>query len=230
MLGIHEIVSNSNIPGRSLAEMIEFLLCDSAHQKPYIDVIQPLEMIVVSCRYICVNAASSPRRRWWSLENALLVLNVDASFVDDHLGSCGAIVRDHTGAFIGASTAKLEHVADIVSAEAAALVEGLKLAQSLGWNFILVQMDNLVLVEDLNLSMGHSVVATPILEECRKLSEEFEKVLFEHCNRESNMVAHMLAQQGRVDPLSLWSDSPPSFISRFLGGDLSIFFKLIKLP
>ena len=48
--------------------------------------------------------------------------------------------------FIGTSTEKIEHVADIVSAEAAALVEGLKLAQNIGCNLVLVQMDNMVVV------------------------------------------------------------------------------------
>ena len=50
------------------------------------------------------------------------------SFIEDlHGRSCGAIVRDHKGNFIVASTSRLEHVADVVSVEAAALLEGLKL-------------------------------------------------------------------------------------------------------
>ena len=66
-------------------------------------------------------------------------MNVDAAFVvEDHSGSCGAVIRDHLGAFVGASTAKLEHTVDIVSAEVAALVEGLKLAASLCVTSLLV--------------------------------------------------------------------------------------------
>ena len=53
---------------------------------------------------------------------------------------------DSSGIFVGAAMAKLEHGADVVSAEAAALVEGLKLASSIDANSILVQMDNLVIV------------------------------------------------------------------------------------
>lgn len=45
-----------------------------------------------------------------------------------------------------------------------ALVEGLKLALSIGCNFIVVQMDNLVVVEALISNIKHSMVATPILE------------------------------------------------------------------
>ena len=57
--------------------------------------------------------------------------------------------------FIGTSTEKIEHVADIVSAEAATLVEGLKLAQKIGCNSVLVQMDNMVVVESLKFNTGH---------------------------------------------------------------------------
>lgn len=64
-----------------------------------------------------------------------LLLNVDASFIEgSHSGSCEAIVRDHRGYFITGSTSQIEHVADVVSAEAAALHEGLRLLQTLGCN------------------------------------------------------------------------------------------------
>ena len=50
-----------------------------------------------------------------------LILNVDAAFSEEeNTGACGAIIRDSSGMFVGAATAKLEHVADVVSAEAAA--------------------------------------------------------------------------------------------------------------
>ena len=85
---------------------------------------------------------------------------------------------------------------------------------------VFVQMDNLVVVEALQCNTGYSMVASPILEDFRKLIGEFGKVLIEHYNKESNMVAHTLAQQGRVDPPTL--DSPPSFISGFLADDVSV--------
>ena len=73
---------------------------------------------------------------------------------------------DSSGIFVGAAMAKLEHVADVVSAEASALVEGLKLASSIDANSILVQMDNLVIVEAIQQNIGHSMIAAPILDVC----------------------------------------------------------------
>ena len=46
--------------------------------------------------------------------------------------------------------------------------------------------------------------------------------MIEHCNRDSNKVAHVLAQQGRVDPPAMWLDSPPDFIRGLLADDVSV--------
>ena len=122
-----------------------------------------------------------------------------------------------------ASTARLDHVPDAFTAEAAALSEGLKLATSVGCNSIRIQTDCMNLVDALQQNTGQSTIAAPILDDCRLLFLNFGKVILEHCNRESNMVAHVLAQNGRVDPLNLWLDSPPAFISVLLADDVSMF-------
>ena len=172
--------------------------------------------------HAATNPESAPRSNIW--KRPLLgqfALNVDASFSEDeHAGACGDVIRDCRGMFIATSIAKLLHVPNIVSAEAAALVEGLKLAKSIGCNSINVQMDNLAVVDALKFNTGQEMVAAPILEDCRSLLGEFGKVLLEHCNRESNMVAHVLAQQGRSDPPSMWLDEHPEFISSYLADDV----------
>lgn len=152
-----------------------------------------------------------------------LVPNTDASFIEDsYSGSCGAVIRDGAGFFITASTVKLEHVGDVESAEAAALLKGLKLARSVGANSIVARADNITIVDAMANNTGHSMVADPILDECRQICTDFGKVLFEFCNRESNTVAHTLAQHGRDDPPSLWLDVPPGFILDLLADDVSI--------
>ena len=111
---------------------------------------------------------------------------------------------------------------DVESAEAASLLEGLKLARSVGANSIVAQEDNMTIVEAMANNTGHSMVAGPILDECWQLCADFGKVHFEFCNRESNMVAHTLAEHGRDDPPSMWLDSPPGFIFDLLTDDVSI--------
>ena len=91
------------------------------------------------------------------------------------------------------------------------------LIQSLGCAKIIVQTDNVTVVEALNLNEGYSMIATPILNECRSLLFNFGKVLVEHCNRESK-----LARFGRSNPPTLWSDTPLSFIIPLLADDVSL--------
>ena len=128
---------------------------------------------------------TAPRRNTWPIVLAAQqVLNVDSSFIEDlHSGSCGAIVRDHRGNFIATSTSRLENVVDVISTEAAALLEGLKLLQSMGCNNVLVRMDNFVVVDAIHLNEGHSMVAALVLDDCRELLREFGKVIIAHCNR-----------------------------------------------
>jgi ribonuclease HI len=256
-LGVGHTISDATVIDRSGARIINFLLCDTAHQRMYSDPIEFSELIAPTCSYIWwqrrqfvreetvltpesmamaihaltlnfVRAAGKPKNtprmnQWPVVLSGQQVLNVDASFhVGDHSGGCGAIVRDSRGNFIGASTANLMHVVDVVSAEAAALLEGLKLLQSLGCSNIMVRMDNVEVVDALRLNEGQSRVAAPVLEDCRVLLQDFGKVTIEHCNRESNVVAHELASRGSANILSLWVDAPPEFIVKFLADDVSV--------
>lgn len=98
-----------------------------------------------------------PRQNTWLVVlEAQQVLNVDTSFrEEDNSGSCRAIIRDHRGNFMAASTSHLEHVSDVVSAEAVSLLEGLKLIQRMGCNNVFIRMDNIIVVNALRLNEGH---------------------------------------------------------------------------
>lgn len=79
-----------------------------------------------------------------------------------------------------------------------------------------------MVVDALKHNEGYSMVAAPIIDDCHSTMVEFGKVIIEHCNRESNAVAHELAKWGCVNPPSLWVDTPPDFIVKFLADDVSV--------
>ena len=66
------------------------------------------------------------------------------------------------------------------------------------------------------------MMAGPILEECRLLLVGFGKAVLEHYNCDSNMVAHVLAENDHIDPSNLWLDSSPPFISELLADNVSV--------
>lgn len=158
LCGLHKTIRAARLPGKSGAEILEFLLCDIANQKVHLDVIEMPKMVAVTCWHIwwqrreiekgedvqnieraskailaialnfvraAVKKVLTPRiNKWTRPLLSQLVLNTDASFLEDeHTGSCGAIIRDHSGFFIVASTTKLEHVGDVETAEVATLLE-----------------------------------------------------------------------------------------------------------
>ena len=123
---------------------------------------------------------------------------------------------------MSASTAILEHVDDVFTTEAAALLEGLKLARDTGCNNLLVRSDNITVVDALRFNEGYSMVAASVLQECRSYLADFGRFTIEHCIRESNYVAHELARWGRANNPSCWIDAPLDFIISLLAGDISV--------
>ncbi|XBI42163.1 hypothetical protein VPH35_126525 [Triticum aestivum] len=182
-------------------------------------------MVALAINFIRgAQAKSTPKiNRWPTFLAGQLVLNVDASFTEgDYAGSCGAVIRDNRGSFMSESTARLEHVADVFTTEAAALLEGLKLARDTGCNNLVVRSGNITVVAALKFNEGYSMVAAPVLDECHSHLVDFRRFTIEHCIRESNYVAHELARWGRANNPSRWIDAPPDFIVSLLAGDISV--------
>ena len=86
-------------------------------------------------------------------------------------------------------------------------------------------MDNIIVTDAIKDNEGQGMVVAPILEECMTLLQDFGKVSIEHCNRESNAVAHELARWGSVNNPSVWVDAPPNFIINLLVDDVAVIDK-----
>ena len=80
---------------------------------------------------------------------------------------------------------------------------------------VVMSSSNLIVVQALHNNEGHSMVAAPILQDCRVMLREFGKVVVEHCIRESNMVAHELAHYGSANNPTLWVETLSVFLLKF---------------
>jgi ribonuclease HI len=93
------------------------------------------------------------------------MINVDGAF-DETKGPRGsaAVIRDTGGAFIAAARSFIPHVLDALSAEAAALRDGLLLAQQIGCNCVEIQSDCMEVVQTMHdggfsaTAVGHSTM------------------------------------------------------------------------
>lgn len=84
---------------------------------------------------------------------------------------------------MSASTTRLQHKVDVFTTEVAALLEGLKLARDTGCNNLVVRSDNITMVDALRFNEGYSMVAAPLLDECRSYLVDSGRFTIEHCIR-----------------------------------------------
>ena len=110
------------------------------------------------------------------------------------MGATAAVIRDANGNFLAAQCRYITHVADVVTAEATAMRDGLIFANSLGLPRVEAESDSQNVI---NLCDGQSKwwdAAAAIFAECIDTATSIGKVIFSHCFRDANSVAHELAK------------------------------------
>jgi ribonuclease HI len=85
---------------------------------------------------------------WCRPPEDLLKINVDAACNEDEgRENCGIVIMDSSGKFIADTCMDLPYVDDPMMAEAYALREGLCMAQHIGCNKFIIQLDNSQVIE-----------------------------------------------------------------------------------
>ncbi|KAE8811717.1 hypothetical protein D1007_11513 [Hordeum vulgare] len=199
------------------------------HRKVYHgDEIQTTPQIALAIRGLsanfsiaCAKTAKGRTGGWSKPPQGYVKLNVDAGFDHDLLrGSIGAIIRDQKGQFLAAANDRIDICYDPNTAEALAVRFGLNLARTIGCSKIVVNSDNLEIVKDLKKGYS-SLAASTIIDDCFFLGSEFKHVLYDHCGRDSNQVAHELAKLAKSPPPpSCWMDSAPPEIIPAIVNDM----------
>ena len=159
---------------------------------------------------------------WLKPKYGYVKLNVDAGFDSDTLAATfGAVIRDHRGKFIAAANEKMDLCFDSFTAEAIAVRFGLNLANTVGCSKVEVNSDSVKVVNA--LSQGYSSsVASSIIDDCYFMSLGFSHVIYDHCNRERNRVAHELARLARFSSPSVWMDNAPNEVIPLLVNDATL--------
>jgi ribonuclease HI len=140
---------------------------------------------------------------WRKPSRGYLMINIDGAFDEiKGSGSSGAIIRDSGGAFIATSHSYIPHVLDAASSEAAALRDGLLLAQQIGCNRVVIQSDCMEVVQTMHNGGFSATAAVAIYDEIVLLWKEFSEISIIHCNRLCNSVAHELARQALLQKSS----------------------------
>jgi ribonuclease HI len=166
---------------------------------------------------------STPCQEWSRPPSRIIKVNVDGSFHPDvHAGSTGAVLRDHDGRFVAASSSFLPNIASVAVAEAMAMREGLRLKNHMGCNNIQVESDSMETVEACTGEATWWNESSAIFADCVDLIALIGGVQIQFCPREANEVAHEIARDCFNSKISCnWVDEPPCFIIPQLISDVT---------
>ena len=67
-----------------------------------------------------------------------------------------------------------------------------------------------------------SSVASAIFDDCYFMSLDFNHVIYAHCNRESNVVAHEFARLAKFSTTGCWLDTAPNAVIPLLVNDATV--------
>ncbi|KAI5002086.1 hypothetical protein ZWY2020_026736 [Hordeum vulgare] len=162
--------------------------------------------------------------KWKRPEARFIKLNVDASFhSDEGSGSTAGILRDEKGGFIAGFCRFIPFAADVVTIEAMAMRDGLHLVNSLGFNRVEAESDSLSVIKCCQGQDQWWDAAAAVFAECIDMATSIGKVIFSHCFREANSVAHELAKFSFCNKVEdNWINEPLEFLVSQLVNDVLI--------
>ncbi len=157
---------------------------------------------------------------WNCPPEGIFKVNVDATFnVDERNGASGVIIRDHNGHAVAASSTWYEFVPDILTAEAYACRDGVRLMKE--WNIkqAIMETDCMEFTSLWKMKNQRAGIM-PIINQIHELSEGCSYFVICHIKREANVVAHKLARfASRTIPECAWSSQVPDSIRQCIEQD-----------
>jgi ribonuclease HI len=185
------------------------------------------KMLILSIVTNSARASANARPRsikWCAPCEDKVKVNVDGSYhPDDHAGAVGAVIRDHNGGFLAASSSFISDLSSAEAAEALAMREGLALAHRLGFNKVIMESDSVECVEACTGNEAWWGESSAIFADCVDIRSFIDDVSFKHCPREANEAAHEVARVCFDSKISCnWIDNPPSFLVEKLINDVTV--------
>jgi ribonuclease HI len=156
--------------------------------------------------------------QWLPPEQGWCKANVDGAFsMDQLIGGCGLVLRDHHGGFLGGACRCLQSVSDPERAELLACKLALELAKQGGVTKIVLETDCLSAVAKIRNEEKDRSHQGPLVEEIKSLLKSFVAHSVKHVRRSGNGVAHSLAKFSCVNNVcNTWLDVPPEMIVTLL--------------
>jgi hypothetical protein len=133
------------------------------------------------------------------------------------------VIRDSQGNFMAASSFLIPHVHSAAMAEAMAMMHGLSLVNQIGCNAVEAESNSMEVIQIYGGENRMWNEATAIYADILAQAANIGKVVFMHCGRDTNLVAHELARDSfSRKSCCNWVDEPPSFLLPALLNDVTV--------
>jgi ribonuclease HI len=150
--------------------------------------------------------------------------NADGAYsASEGCGGGGVIIRDHHGEPVAGARCFFPVVTDPERAELLACRRAVLLATEGGGQKLVLETDCLGAVAKLTSKEIDRSVHGPLVEDIKKMLDEFEASSILHVRRSGNKIAHRLAKEGCSNKVEdSWLGSPPEFVMNLLVLDADV--------
>jgi ribonuclease HI len=174
-----------------------------------------------AAQVVSSSGVQQAKEHWLPPEPGWYKCNADGAFSQEtRQGGGGVVLRDHQGAFRAGESLFFPHVSDPERAELLACHRAVQLAREKGIRKIQLETDCQGAVSKLTGGEMDRSAHGPLVEDIKKLLQDFEDALVKHVRRTCNEVAHKLAKMGCENKVDrAWSYVPPGFLVTLLDSD-----------
>ncbi|KAK7839899.1 putative ribonuclease h protein [Quercus suber] len=140
------------------------------------------------------------------------------------------LLRDSNGAWVQGFS-RLIGSSSVLLAELWALRDEIAMALNLNIDKLIINVDASEVINLFSKPSNTNRLAQPIVNECRSMLQAFLEYRMQHCYRETNRVADLLANIGRCQEDSLVSYvNPPFVVMEALNYDSNAVTRTIRTP
>jgi hypothetical protein len=213
MLSMVEQAMKIDRPG---SVVLEHILCSPNSNVPSLEKVKLHELLAVGGWYI-----------WWQRREIVKGEHVSppppksSAFVINDLAAnfgavkhIGIVLRDDKGQAIAGKACLLNNMMCVATAEAMSLLRGQEFFEHIGCSLAYIESDFLELIQACNGDTEVLSSYTVVLADCFQIVSRMDLVIFQHCFRDANTVAHNLAKHAYETKVNLfWDDNPRGFIA-----------------
>ena len=164
-----------------------------------------------------------PRVKWKPPDASCFKINFDkAIFRNENKSGIGVVTRDHTGSIIASLAQLISPALQAVEIEAIAAARALEFGNEISISEAVLEGDSELIIESLKVGGNTIASVEPLIQDTIVFSSFFSKLLFSHCRRDGNKLAHSLARYSiNVSDYVVWMEEVPHSLFSVAQHDLA---------